>query len=102
MDIRKLTLLSALMASTVVLPQLAQARAEVIVTVEPPAALYEVVPEPRTGYVWAPGYWHWNGQRHLWHSGYWVRHREGQHWVAHHWDRRGDRWYFVDGRWERG
>jgi hypothetical protein len=36
-------------------------QAAVIVGVAPPAARVEVVPAPRVNYVWAPGYWRWNG-----------------------------------------
>ena len=32
----------------------------------PPAPVYEVVPAPRAGYVWAPGYYRWDGDRHVW------------------------------------
>src|SRR6185436_16489451 len=34
--------------------------------VPPPAVRYEAVPAPRRGYIWAPGYWGWNGYRHVW------------------------------------
>jgi len=83
-------------------PSLSQARAYVHVYVAPPAPIVETVPEPRVGYVWAPGYWRWSGHRHAWHRGYWVREQPGRHWVAHRWERRGNGWYFHDGYWARG
>ncbi|MEO5558115.1 MAG: YXWGXW repeat-containing protein, partial [Dokdonella sp.] len=30
----------------------------------PPARIERVVMRP--GYAWAPGYWRWNGARHVW------------------------------------
>lgn len=38
-----------------------------------PAPVYEVVPAPRVGYVWAPGAWRWENNRHVWHAGRWDR-----------------------------
>ena len=35
--------------------------AVVEVNVRPPAPRVVVVPAPRVGYAWAPGYWRWNG-----------------------------------------
>jgi hypothetical protein len=82
-------------------PNTSQARVDVFVGVAPPPARVEIVPGPRTGYVWAPGYWRWNGHRHLWVRGYWVHSRPGWHWVAAHWTRYGPRWHYVPGYWER-
>jgi hypothetical protein len=102
MDMRKLAIASLLAASTAIGSSLAAARVDVDVVVAPPAPRYEVVPAPRHGYTWAPGYWAWNGHKHVWHSGRWMKERHGEHWVAHSWEQRGDRWYFHDGHWERG
>jgi len=102
MDMRKLAIASLLAASTAIGSGLAAARTEVSVVIAPPAPRYEVVPAPRHGYVWAPGYYGWNGHKHVWHSGRWMRERHGEHWVAHSWEQRGDRWYFHDGHWDRG
>lgn len=73
--------------------------------VPPPAPRYEPVPPPRQGYAWAPGYWGWDGHRHVWRTGRWMGHRRGYHWVPDQWvdidpgPRR--RWRFVPGHWER-
>jgi hypothetical protein len=65
----------------------------------PPAPIVEVVPEPRVGYVWAPGYWNWSGNQHVWVHGTWIRQRPGYEWVAPRWVR-GDRgWQMEQGRW---
>jgi YXWGXW repeat-containing protein len=73
----------------------------VVIDVGPPAARVEVVPAPRTGYVWAPGYWRWDRGHHVWVKGYWVRERHGHHWVPHRWDERGKKWHFEAGHWDR-
>jgi len=72
------------------------------VSVRPPAPRVVVVPAPRRGYVWAPGYWRWNGRAHVWVDGRWLRERRGEHWVPAHWEegRRGQ-WHFEQGHWER-
>jgi hypothetical protein len=71
------------------------------IDVRPPPERVVVVPAPRRGYVWAPGYWRWNGRDHVWVEGRWVRERRGYHWVPAHWEGRGGRWHFEDGHWER-
>jgi hypothetical protein len=69
------------------------------INIGPPPPVYEAVPPPRAGYVWAPGYW--DGHRHRWHQGYWMRERHGYAWAPYHWEHRGDRWYFRGGHWDR-
>ena len=102
MDIRK-AIAAVLVAATAAIGSSGVAGARVYVDIEvaPPPARVEVVPAPRAGYVWAPGYWHWNGHRHAWHRGYWVRERRGYAWVPHRWHHEGERWRFDDGHWER-
>lgn len=62
----------------------------------------EVVPAPRREYVWAPGYWNWEGRHHVWHRGTWVRARPGYVYAAPTWAERDGRWEFHQGRWARG
>jgi len=71
------------------------------VDVRPPPPRVVVLPAPRRGYVWAPGYWRWNGRQHVWTDGRWLRQRPSQHWVPAHWNEHGNRWHFEDGHWER-
>ncbi len=68
----------------------------------PPPPRYEVVPPPRHGYVWVPGYWERRGHRDYWVQGTWVRERRGHRFDQPHWVQRDGRWYFVQGRWQRG
>ena len=58
--------------------------------VAPPPARYEVVPAPRVGFVWVPGYWDWRTNRHYWVRGHYVRERPGYYYHSAGW-RHGDR-----------
>lgn len=69
------------------------------VGVPPPSMLDEAVPAPRAGFVWIPGYWGWNNERHVWHPGHWVPARQGCHWRRHRWVLRGGSWYLEAGAW---
>jgi hypothetical protein len=76
--------------------------AVVEVNVRPPEPRVVVVPAARRGYVWAPGYWRWNGRTHVWVDGRWLRERHGEHWIPAHWEEgRGGRWHFEAGHWQR-
>jgi hypothetical protein len=80
----------------------APALSQVYVQVAPPPPRTEVVPAPRRGYVWVPGYWDWRGKRHVWVNGTWVRERRGYHYAAPRWHERNGRWVLERGRWDRG
>lgn len=67
----------------------------------PPPPLSET-PGPRPGYVWAPGYWTWEGGAHQWVEGHWMPARPGEHWVADQWQRAHGRWRFEPGHWAQG
>ena len=73
-----------------------------VVTVAPPAPRYEVVPGPRAGYLWTPGYWDWRRGRHVWVGGNWVRERRGYVYAHPAWVEDGGRWRFNRGGWNRG
>ena len=94
----------ALTAGTALAPQV-PAYAEVNVSIEigvpPPPILVEPIPPPRVGFIWAPGYWLWNGNKHVWTKGRWVEARPGYVWVPERWEHRGNnRHHFHPGRWE--
>jgi len=101
MNARKYLVASMLAAGAAGLSPMAWSAVDVRVGVAPPPPRMEVVPAPRSGYVWAPGYWNWNGHRYVWHNGNWVRARHGHHWVAHNWEHQGDHWYYRQGHWDR-
>jgi WXXGXW repeat (2 copies) len=82
-------------------PTTARAGVAVDIDIAPPAPRVIVAPPPRVGFVWAPGYWFWNGHAHVWHDGYWVHERPGYHWVADSWVARGPHYHYQRGHWER-
>lgn len=72
------------------------------IRIAPPPPRVIVAPPPRPGFVWAPGYWRWDGRRHIWVDGRWLRARPGRHWVPEHWVARPGHYRFVPGHWARG
>jgi hypothetical protein len=76
-------------------------RAYVDVAVAPPPERIVIAPAVRPGYVWAPGYWRWDGRRHVWQDGRYVHERGGYHWHAAHWEEHNGRYHLEEGRWER-
>ena len=99
---RKALLLGLMMALGVVgAPTIAWAGVGIEIEVAPPPIRVETVPEPRVGYVWAPGYWEWRERAHVWVPGRYIRERHGYHWVADRWEQRGSRWHHEHGHWER-
>ncbi len=68
----------------------------------PPPLRVEEMPPPRRGYQWVPGYWGWDGRRHVWHEGNWVRARPGHAYQNPQWHQREGRWYYRPGQWEKG
>src|SRR5574341_99393 len=72
----------------------------IMIGVPPPVAVIETVPPPRIGYVYAPGYWAWDGHRHVWVRGRTIVERPGYTWVADRWETVGGRYRFVPGYWE--
>jgi hypothetical protein len=102
--IMKKLLIAAILATSIgSLAAPAMAATEIIVVRKaPPAPRHEVVPAARHGYVWAPGYWNWNGHRYAWVKGKYVKARAGYHWSAPSWQERDGRWQFNRGAWQRG
>lgn len=79
----------------------AAARVDIYVNVPPPAPRYEVVPAPRVGYAWVPGYWEWRHGHHFWVRGRWVHHRPGWAYRGGAWQERGGHWYYTRPGWYR-
>ncbi|GAB3656647.1 YXWGXW repeat-containing protein [Ramlibacter alkalitolerans] len=74
----------------------------VIVQPAPPAPVYEAIPAPRQGYVWAPGHYEWRGGQYAWIPGEWMTARPGFAWRSGHWEQaRNGSWEFVAGHWMR-
>jgi hypothetical protein len=84
-------------------PMQAMARDTVVVVrTQPPAPRHEVVPAARRGYEWAPGYWNWNGHRHVWVKGHWERARAGYVFRRPEWKQGDHGWTLARGGWEHG
>ena len=98
---RKLLLAALATASIGVLPLPASADVGIYLDVAPPTPRYEVVPAPRAGFIWAPGYWDWRNGRHHWVKGHWVRERHGYYWHPDRWEQSDGRWVFRRGAWDR-
>jgi hypothetical protein len=97
----KVLVLAACLAGAMLAPLAASAAVGVDITIAPPAAPVEVIPGPRAGYVWAPGYWDWRGNAHVWVPGRWLPERHGYHWVPDRWEQHGPHWHHEPGHWER-
>lgn len=93
-----------LTSAAVLLPAFAQAEVGVNIVIgnAPPPPRYEVVPGPRNGYVWIPGYWDWNGYQHVWNPGYWERTRSGYFYEAPRWYQGPSGWVLERGGWHSG
>ena len=106
MHVHKQLLLAAALAiggtcAMTATPAQARVHVDVYANVAPPPLRAEVVPAPRRGYVWVPGYWEWPGHRHLWMQGYWVKARPGYHYREPRWVEHGGRWNMQPGGWDR-
>jgi len=75
---------------------------EVVAPQPPPVEVVEEIPPPRPGFVWARGYWHWNGARYVAVRGHWEAVRPGYHYVHPHWEHGPGGWHFHVGVWVAG
>lgn len=102
MNIRRTLMFTctAIGVSMAALPFLAMAEGDVEVTVAPPSPKTEVIPAPRTGYIWAPGYWERENNDYIWVKGHWIETHPG-HWAPDHWEQiDSTHWRFHPGHWE--
>jgi hypothetical protein len=97
----KKLIIAGLVAATfgAALPAAAKTNVEIIVDTAPPPARYEVVPAPRAGSTWVPGYWEWRHGKHYWVRGQWVRHRAGYVYEPARWVEHDGRWRYVAPVW---
>ena len=79
------------------IPLLASAQVGVTFTVgnQPPPPRYERLPPPRAGFVWAPGFWDWDGRRHVWVEGHWEHVQRYREYRPAQW-RQGPRGWELD------
>ena len=97
--VRSLVLSMLITACTAAVPAFGQI--SVNISIAPPAPRYEAPPAVAPGYVWAPGYWAWNGDRHIWVPGRTIVQRVGYRWAPDRWEQRDHVYYRHSGRWER-
>lgn len=95
------TLLTLGAALLLPLPSSAQASVSFVIGIAPPPPRFESVPAPRHGYAWAPGYWNWDGNRHVWLSGHWEPSRDGYRYQRSEWVRDQDGYRLEPGAWVR-
>lgn len=91
--------LAAALLAAASIPASARTNVDFYVNVAPPVAPVEVVPAPRVGYVWAPGYWDWRHGRYVWVAGHYIRHRPGYVYAPTRWVYRDGRYYRSGGGW---
>ena len=97
--VRSVLLSMLLAAGAAAAPAFAQISFNIVIA--PPALQYEAVPVIAPGYVWAPGYWAWSGDRHIWVRGRTIVHRVGYRWEPDRWEQRDHAYYRHPGRWDR-
>ena len=92
--------------ATMVTAPFTPAAAQVSITFgsPPPAPVYEVVPQPRVGYVWAPGHYRLVSDRYVWNPGQWQAARQGYRYVPDTWERvqvsGREQWAYRPSRWD--
>jgi hypothetical protein len=69
-----------------------------VVSRPPPPPIIEQV-AARPGFLWAHGYWRWNGRDYAAVPGHWERVRAGYLYRHPHWERRPDGWHWRLGGW---
>lgn len=100
--VRSLLLSMLMAAGSAAAPAFAQISFNInIAPPAPPAPQYEAAPAIAPGYLWAPGYWAWNGDRHIWIRGRTIVQRVGYRWEPDRWEQRDRAYYRHPGRWER-
>jgi WXXGXW repeat (2 copies) len=90
-----------LVLGTAAIPAMARVSGSLDIEVGPPPPRMEIVPPPRHGYVWSPGYWAWDGDDFVWRDGRWLAQRRGYDWEPDHWEHRDHHYQFGPGHWER-
>lgn len=101
---RTLTFAAALTlgaAAFMPLPSMAQSGLNIFVNAAPPTPRYESIPAPRDGYVWAPGFWNWENNRHVWIAGRWEAARNGYQYQRAEWQRDNTGWRLNRGGWQQ-
>ena len=97
MNLKKNLVAAIIAAGAIATPALADLSVRVGfgVPLPPPAVIYQPAPPPPAyGFVWAPGYWTWFGNRYVWVRGHYIAGRPGYAWAPDRLEHRGDRHHF--------
>lgn len=97
-----IAVLCAASLGAIAIPTTASAEVGIFFNIAPPPNRHEVIPAPRSGYVWSSGYWNAKGKSHVWQAGHWERDRKGYHMTQPAWTQRDNRWQLQRGRWNKG
>jgi hypothetical protein len=72
----------------------------IVSAMAPPAPRVVIVPEPRPGYEWQPGYWTRESGDWAWVDGRWVELPPHYRYAPTHWEQAPDgTWQLIPGRW---
>lgn len=71
--------------ASVAFPAAARTGVDLHLNFAPPVAYHEVIPAPRAGWLWVPGYWEWRANHYHWVPGHYVRARPGYVYHGGHW-----------------
>ena len=97
------TAAAVLIATTIFTPVQSFAHDHVLaIRIAPPAPRHEFIPAARHGYEWAPGFWNWNGRKHVWTKGHWERARAGYAFHPVAWEQANGSWRLNRGGWIKG
>lgn len=94
-------LFAAALAGGIAVPSVAAADTGIYLDVAPPPPRHEVIPSPRRGYIWVPGYWDYRGRHHVWVAGRYERDRPGFVYYQPRWTQRDNGWVMERGRWDK-
>lgn len=92
---------SLITAALLAMAMPAAAQVSINISIAPPVPIYESAPIMTPGYIWAPGYWAWNNDRHVWIRGRTIVQRVGYRWEPDRWEQRGNGYYRQPGNWVR-
>jgi len=75
---------------------------EEVVAPQPPPPMFVENIVARPGFIWARGYWRWDGRHYVAERGHWEPIRPGHHYAHPHWEQRSDGWHWRAGVWVTG
>lgn len=97
-------LLPALLLAACSLPAFAYSPVDVginvVIGTPPPPPRVITPPPPRAGQVWVPGFWGWDGRRHVWVEGHWEAARPGYVYEPPVWVQADNGWQLRERGWK--